>query len=71
MITSESPRLPSTWPETGVPEKLFGWVGRVDLFVVGRKAEEGFRLATRILSGPDRGGIEFGSTPHPDTDEAQ
>lgn len=59
------------WRASDVPEQIFGRVGRIDVFVVGRDPDEGFMLGTKILFGEDRGMIGFGSARYPDTQEAQ
>lgn len=60
------------WRDSGVPEQIFGRVGRIDVFIVGRDTEEGcYRLGTKVLFGEDRGMIGFEPTRYPDTQQAQ
>jgi hypothetical protein len=60
-----------TWRASDVPEQIFGRVGRIDVFIVGRDPESGYMLGTKVLFGADRGMIGFGSTRYSSTQEAQ
>jgi hypothetical protein len=49
-----------TWRETNVPDQVFGKVGVIDLFIIGRDPELGtLVLGVKGLFGHDRGMIEF------------
>lgn len=61
-----------TWRASDVPQQIFGRVGRVEVFIIGRDTREGcFRLGAKVLCGQDRGMIGFDDTHYPDTQQAQ
>lgn len=55
-----------------MPEQIFGRVGRIDVFIIGRDTEDNcFRLGTKVLFGDDLGMIGFEPTRYPDAQQRQ
>lgn len=72
MLVTDHQQAAIAWRASDVPQQIFGRMGRVDVFIIGRDREEGcFRLGTKIVFGQDRGMITFDETRYLDTQQAQ
>lgn len=61
-----------TWRDSDVPEQVFGKMGKIDVFIIGRDSERGgLILAARDLAGFSAGGFGFGDTQYDSLQDAQ
>ncbi len=60
------------WSETDVPDQVFGFVGEVDLFIVGKEARSGvYRLAIRDPFTTDGRWVQFSDAEYVTQEEAK
>ena len=60
------------WRDSDVPEQVFGKMGSIDVFIIGRDSERGgLILAARDLGGISAGSFGFGDTQYESLQDAQ